>query len=120
MRPIEMEHTEYAWELQPAAMPVIRSSGAKSMRGNGAAGSQPVDGYFLQRLVDVRPPGMSRYHHRPQRDRGTARYPLGIQERTSGVRTAFACAFSAGVMFALGQPESNRSPVRWIFFHETK
>src|SRR5712691_10811267 len=60
MRPIEMEHTEYAWELQPAAMPVIRSSGAKSMRGSGAAGSQPVDDYFPQRLVDVRPPGMWR------------------------------------------------------------
>src|SRR5712671_111376 len=58
MRPIEMEHTEYAWELQPAAMPVIRSSGAKSMRGSGAAGSQPVDGYLLQRLVKVRPLGM--------------------------------------------------------------
>jgi hypothetical protein len=55
MRPIEMEHTKYAWELQPAAMPVIRSSGAKSMRGSGATGSQPVDGYFLQRLVKVRP-----------------------------------------------------------------
>jgi hypothetical protein len=53
-----MEHTEYAWELQPAAMPVIRSSGAKSMRGSGAADGQPADGYFLQRLVKVRPLGM--------------------------------------------------------------
>jgi hypothetical protein len=58
MRPIAMEHTEYAWELQPAAMPVIRSSGAKSMRGSGAADGQPADGYFLQRLVKVRPLGM--------------------------------------------------------------
>ena len=53
MRPIEMEHTENAWDLKPAAMPV-RSSTAKNMRGSGAAGSLPVDGYFLQSLVRVR------------------------------------------------------------------
>src|SRR6267142_1876843 len=85
MRPIEMEHTGYAWELQAAAMPV-RSSGAKSMRGGGAADGQPADAYFLQRLVKY---GRSACEDTTtgQRDRGTAGCSDGIQERTSGVST---------------------------------
>jgi len=58
-RPIEMEHTENAWDLKPAAI-LVRSSTAKIMRGSGAAGSQAVDGHFLQRLLKVRPLGMRR------------------------------------------------------------
>jgi hypothetical protein len=34
------------------------------MRGSGAAGSQPVDGYFPQRLIKVRPLGPDNgYNH---------------------------------------------------------
>src|SRR6267142_2852746 len=95
MRPIETEHTGYAWELQAAAMPV-RSSGAKSMRGGGAADGQPADAYFLQRLVKY---GRSACEDTTtgQRDRGTAGCSDGIQERTSGVWTAGAGAVSTGV-----------------------